>query len=324
MILKRAEPGVTAAGLCRQAGFSRQAYYKERKARRREAVDSEGIVAEVRAVRKIHRRMGGRKLLREMGGALRAKGIGIGRDRFFAVLRAKGLLIKRWHRGPRMTESRHGLRVYPNRIRRIVPSVPDQVWVSDMTYLATDEGFVYLSLITDAYSRKIVGYHAGDSPDAAGSLAALRMALRGLRAGARPIHHSDRGGPYCSGEYVRLLRSRGLEISMTETNHCSENAKAERINGILKQEYGLGERFRTRRQAKEAVPQGIGLYNDRRPHMALDYRTPSSVHAGHGEGVEPQGLRRGEAGGKEPPGLTPASENTFESQGGTSVIYCQL
>ena len=169
MIAERKERGVTVVGLCRLAGFSRQAYYKGTKVRRREAVDREAIVEQVRRVRRIHPRLGGRKLLWEIGGELETLGIRIGRDRFFRVLRSEGLLVKRRRGGPRTTDSRHGWRVYPNRVRHIVPSAPDQVWVSDLTYLRSDEGFVYLSVITDGYSRKIVGWHAGDSLEAAGA-----------------------------------------------------------------------------------------------------------------------------------------------------------
>jgi transposase InsO family protein len=318
MIVKQDAPGVTVRGLCRLAGFSRQAYYKEKKARRRQAVDAEAIVKQVQEQRAVHVKMGGRKLLGKIGGALKGKGISIGRDRLFGLLRYRKLLVVRRRAGSRTTDSRHGLGVYPYRIRHIVASLPDQVWVCDLTYIDTDEGFVYLALITDVYSRKIVGWNVRDYLETEGCLGALRMALKGLREGARPIHHSDQGSQYCSGVYVKLLASRGLESSMTKWNHCYENAKAERVNGILKQEYGLGERFKTRDQAKVAAPEAVRIYNDLRPHMALAYRTPSSVYSGRGEGEEASETPGGEKPGESsPPASPPPVENTLEVQGDT-------
>lgn len=314
MTLEKDAPGVTVKGLCRLAGFSRQAYYKEKKARQREAVDAEAIVEQVHEQRAIHPKMGGRKLLWQIGGALKAKGITLGRDRLFGVLRSRGLLVTRRRTGPRTTDSRHGLRMHPNRIRHIIVSLSDQVWVCDLTYLDTDEGYVYLSLITDGYSRKIVGWNVGDTLETEGCLGALGMALKGLREGARPIHHSDRGSQYCSGAYVERLTDRGLEISMTEWNHCYENGKAERVNGILKQEYGLGVRFKTRAQAKAAAREAVRIYNDLRPHMALAYQTPSSVYSGRGKGGEAGETPGGRSRGKQPPGFSPPVENTLEAQ----------
>jgi transposase InsO family protein len=152
-------------------------------------------------------------------------------------------------------------------------------WAADMTYLRTREGFVYLALLTDMRSRKIVGYHCGDTLEAAVCVKALEMALESLPGDAAPIHHSDRGTQYCSHEYVNRLRSRGLSISMTERNHCAENALAERMNGILKSEYSLGMKFETKQQAVRAVEQAVHLYNTRRPHLALNYAVPEAVHS---------------------------------------------
>ena len=135
-----------------------------------------------------------------------------------------------------------------------------------------------MALITDKYSRKIVGWHAGDTLEAVGCVRALEGALRQLPAHSKPIHHSDQGSQYCCHEYVNRLQENGLEISMTETNHCAENALAERINGILKQEYGLGAEFASKADARQAVNQGVWLYNTKRPHTALGYRVPEEVH----------------------------------------------
>jgi transposase InsO family protein len=152
------------------------------------------------------------------------------------------------------------------------------VWVSDLTYLDTREGPAYLSLITDKVARKIQGYHVSEDLKTTGCLKALQMAQEKLPAGQHPIHHSDRGCQYASRAYAEALASRQMPSSMTEKNHCAENALAERMNGILKQEYGLDERFATMSQAREAVEQAIYLYNEKRPHTALDYQTPSAKH----------------------------------------------
>ena len=269
----------TAKGLCALAGFSRQAYYRERRQRRREAVEEEAVVELVKVQRRIHPRIGARKLRVLLAPDLAEMGIALGRDRFFALLRRRGLLVKPSRRWAKTTDSRHGFGVWPNRIRNIIASMPHQVWVCDVTYIRTEEGFLYLSLVTDAYSRKIVGYRIGDTLESEGCLRALAMALAQLGPGAQPIHHSDRGTQYCCGEYIKLLQKHGCPISMTERNHCYENAMAERVNGILKGEYGLGQTFRDKSQARAAVRQGVRIYNDCRPHLALDYETPSSIHA---------------------------------------------
>jgi transposase InsO family protein len=180
---------------------------------------------------------------------------------------------------PCTTQSYHTLPVFANRIKGLEVTGPNQVWVSDITYLRTDEGFLFLSLITDRWSRKIVGHHCGDSLETQGCLQALEKALALLPEEAQPIHHSDCGSQYCSHLYVERLQQRRLGISMTETDHCAENALAERMNGILKQEYGLGRMFRTKTDALRAVAQGVWLYNTRRPHTALGYRVPAEVHA---------------------------------------------
>ena len=278
MSCKRDMAGTTVKGLCALAGFTRQAFYQEERARSRQAVNEEAILELVRVHRCVHPRMGARKLLVLMRADLEEMGIRIGRDRFFALLRRRGLLVKGSRRWAKTTNSRHGFVVWPNRIRNIVPSMPHQVWVCDLTYIRTEQGFMYLSLVTDAYSRKIVGYCIHDTLESQGCLRALRMALGQLAEGARPIHHSDRGIQYCCKEYIDLLEKKGCMVSMTEQNHCYENALAERVNGILKGEYGLGETFRTKSQAVAAARQAIRIYNDYRPHTSLGYCTPSSVH----------------------------------------------
>jgi transposase InsO family protein len=242
-------------------------------------VDGELVAELVRRERQLQPRLGTRKLHHLLRAELRQAGVSLGRDRLFQELRGRDLLLKPLVSPfPRTTRFAPALPVFTNLVKGVEVAGPNAVWVSDITYLRTREGFQYLSLITDRYSRKVVGWHLGDSLETEGCLRALEGALAELPAGAKPIHHSDRGCQYGSHEYVRRLQERGLGVSMTETDHCAENALAERMNGILKQEYGLGLEFASKALARLAVRQGIGLYNTRRPHTALGYRVPAAVH----------------------------------------------
>lgn len=274
-------PGVTVAAVCRKLSMSRQNYYARRRKRQRSQTDGELTLEWVRQERQVHPRMGGRKLRYLLSDRMAEAGIKLGRDRFFDLLREAELLVEPLPRDwAQTTFARHGWRVFPNLIKDLDEvKDPHQILVSDLTYIRTAEGFLFLSLVTDKGSRKIVGHHCAESLAAEGCVRALEAALRDLPEEARPIHHSDRGTQYCSHEYVERLEERGLAISMTEKNHCAENALAERMNGILKGEYGLGERFQTRAQARAAVNEAIELYNRRRPHLALGYRTPEEAHS---------------------------------------------
>lgn len=228
--------------------------------------------------RAIQPRLGGRKLLHVLRDELADAGVLIGRDRFLEVLRRHELLIERKVRSARTTDSRHGFAVYENLLAGLALSGPHQAWVSDITYVRTLEGYLYLCLVMDAYSRAIVGFDCSDTLEREGALRALGQSLGQLPAGAATIHHSDRGSQYCCLDYVTALSSAGVRISMTQENHCYENAKAERLNGILKQEYGLGECFGSKAEGLAAVSEAVELYNHRRPHEALGYATPMSVH----------------------------------------------
>jgi len=272
------EAGIGIKELCDYVGMSRQNYYAARRLRKRREVDEALIVELVKCERKMQPRMGGRKLLHLLRADLDEAGVSIGRDRFFEVLAENDLLVVRKPGRPQTTRSRHSLPVFRNLLAERELSAPNEAWVSDLTYIRTDEGFVYAALITDAYSRKIVGAHLGDSLEAEGCLASLEQALGDLPEGKHPIHHSDRGCQYCCHAYVERLQARDLPISMTEIMHCYENAVAERVNGILKQEYELDRTFRTKAQAKKAFEQAVWLYNHRRPHLKLDYRFPADVH----------------------------------------------
>jgi len=271
--------GIGVSELCDRVGMSRQNYYAARRLRGRREIE-EGLVLElVRCERRLQPRLGGRKLLHLLEADLLGAGVRVGRDRFFELLAENDLLVAPRPGAPRTTDSRHCLPVFRNLLAGLGLSGPNQAWVSDLTYIRTDEGFLFASLITDAYSRKIVGAHIGDSLEAEGCLLALEEALRDLPGDRRPIHHSDRGCQYCCHQYVGRLRERGLGISMTEVTHCYENAKAERVNGILKGEYEMDRTFRTKDQARAAFHQAVWLYNHRRPHLMLGYQFPVTIHA---------------------------------------------
>jgi len=272
------EQGISISMLCDRVGMSRQNYYAARRQRQRRQIDEELVVELVKEQRRAQPRIGSRKLLYILQGELAEAGVRIGRDRFFELLGSRDLLLERTRVWPKTTNSRHSLPVFRNLLKEREPTAPNQVWVSDLTYIRTEEGYMYASLITDMCSRKIVGFHVGDSLESLGCQKALEMALGQLPSDRYPIHHSDRGCQYCCHEYVQILKRRWLSISMTEENHCYENAMAERVNGILKQEYAIGATFCTKEQAIKAFVQAVELYNNKRPHLSLDYRTPEQVH----------------------------------------------
>lgn len=265
---------MTTAGLCRAAGLSRQAFYQGCRQRALRAYDEQAIITAVLEERRIQPRVGTRKLVR----VLRNSGIAIGRDRLFEVLRKHDLLVAPKKSLVRTTYRDESLPVYRNLLYALEPTGPNHVWVSDITYIKTEEGDLYLALITDLVSRKIVGWCACDSLCATTAIKALEVALQDLPADRWPIHHSDRGCQYCCHEYVAVLRQRGLPISMTEQNHCYENCYAERVNGILKAEFNLDAKFHTRAQAYRAIQEAIEVYNHRRLHTSLGLRTPADVH----------------------------------------------
>lgn len=258
--------------------MTRQNYYKKRFIRRRQDIDESFILELVRRERAIQPLLGVRKLFHLLKAEFQSAGVLIGRDRFFKLLGHYDMLIERCSRVPRTTESNHSFRVYGNLLKDVILTSPNQAFVSDITYIRTDEGFMYLALVMDAYSRAIVGYDCSDSLESEGALRALSMALSKLPIGSDAIHHSDRGCQYCCGAYIAKLKRRGLRISMTEVNHCYENGQAERLNGILKNEYGLGGRFLRKSEVLRAVPESVKLYNYRRPHQSIGYRFPMEVY----------------------------------------------
>lgn len=266
--------------LCELAQMTPQNYYARRSMRSRREVDLGLALALVKAEREHQPRLGVRKLYHLIAPELKAAGVKLGRDRLFQELGKVGWLVARkpseW---PKTTQVDPNLPVFKNLIKRLATKGPNQVWVADITYIRTQEAFLYLGLITDRWSRKIVGYHLGETLEAQQVLKALAMALHGLPGSARPIHHSDRGCQYASRAYVRAVQQAGLTMSMTEKNHSAENALAERVNGILKQEYWLDANFENARQARQATAHAVRMYNTRRPHTALKLATPDQVHS---------------------------------------------
>jgi len=260
-------------------GTSRQSYYKGIRFVQQKAYQSDIIIDEVLRYRKHQKRLGTRKLFKEMQGFLIGHGFKIGRDALFDLLEERGLLVKRRRRKAITTISRHRFKKYPNIIRYFIPTGPNQLWVSDITYIHLAEGFAYLSLITDAYSHKIVGYCLSRDLGARGPLAALKMALNTNPDRTGLIHHSDRGVQYCCDNYVNLLQAKNnqIKISMTENSDPRENAIAERLNGILKQEL-LEEIFVCFEVAQKAVAVACSTYNHLRPHGSIDNLKPAEAH----------------------------------------------
>jgi putative transposase len=223
-------------------------------------------------------REGGRKLYRALQQVVPPELL-MGRDAFFDFLRENGFLAKRRRFRPKTTDSYHRYRKYPNLIKDFIPDRANQLWVSDITYVETAQGFVYLNLITDAYSRKIVGWALGDTLEAKHTIMALKMALKQLPKGTRGVyHHSDRGIQYCCDNYINLLNKHYFEISMTEKGDPLENAMAERVNGILKMEWLHQMKLETAEHATSELKQIIDIYNNYRLHSSVEMKTPAEAH----------------------------------------------
>jgi transposase InsO family protein len=268
--------------LCSLFGFTRQSYYQHYWQQQDQSVETHLIVRQVRAIRSNHPRMGGRKLYELLEPFMLEHQIKMGRDALFDLLATEGLLVKRRKRKIYTTMSYHRFHKYPNQIKTLELSHVNQLWVSDITYWKIDNGHVYISFITDAYSHKIVGYHAGQTLEVAESIQALGMALSGLDGGpeshTKLIHHSDRGIQYCSNQYVKLLNDNAIQISMTENGDPLDNSIAERINGIIKNEYLDCYQVQNLQEAQKLLEQVVKLYNEERPHMSIGNKTPSIVH----------------------------------------------
>lgn len=231
------------------------------------------------AERKLLPRLGGRKTHYLISAALKQQHLKFGRDKLFKLLREHHLLIKPRRRYVQTTNSKHWMKKYPNIAQELLLTAPEQLWVSDITYLKTQEGNCYLSMITDAYSRKIMGYSIADNMEAATITAALRMAIsKRCYPGHKLVHHSDRGIQYCSKEFVAVAASNNIKMSMTEKSDPYENALAERMNRTIKEEFCLDHILAGKAQTFDAVREAIELYNNYRPHQALSLKTPNQVH----------------------------------------------
>ena len=265
-------------------GYTRQAYYQHKKRLEKESLQHELLITQVLKIRKTQKRIGCRKLLFLLEPFMLEHKVSMGRDAFFDLLSDRCLLVRKRKRNkPRTTFSDHWMRKHPNLIEGFYPTGPNQLWVSDITYIVVGDGFAYLSLITDAYSRKIVGFYLSPDLSAAGCIRALEMALRNNKKDLdRLIHHSDRGSQYCCSKYVGILNDNFIRISMTQNGDPRENAIAERVNGILKDEL-LEKAYPNYRQAVKRVSVAISIYNHQRPHGSIDYLMPNEAHFMSGE-----------------------------------------
>ncbi len=262
---------------CAWYGISRQAHYQMKWRHQQQQQDGAVVLELVRAIRRKHPRMGGRKLYHQLQPELRQRDIQLGRDRFFDLLRAHDLLVRPKKRAYRTTWP--GKWRCENLLATAAITRPNQAWVCDLTYITTENGFVYLALVTDRYSRRIMGYDLSRSLCLEGATRALQLAIA---QAAQPldglIHHSDHGVQYTSAPYRQVLAQHHIRSSMGEVGNCYDNAVAERVNGILKLEYGLDETLVDFLQAQLAVAQAVWLYNHERPHLALAYQIPMHVY----------------------------------------------
>ena len=270
------------ARLCGWFGITRQSYYQNSWREQDVSIEQELLLKEVKAIRTNHPNMGVRKLYVKLIPFMMEHQIKLGRDGLFDLLSSNNLLVRRRKRRVQTTHSFHWLRKYPNLIRDFEPTCSNQLWVSDITYWKIDPGYVYISFITDAYSRNIVGYNVARTLKSVETIKALKMALTGFlnepESHSKLIHHSDRGVQYCHGKYVKLLQDYHIDISMTEQGDPLENAIAERVNGIIKNEYLIDYQVRNIKQAKEVLDFVVKLYNEERPHSSISNQMPRDVH----------------------------------------------
>lgn len=258
---------------------SRAAYYKQLHEHAHKQIQGPIVRELVMKQRKDMPRLGGRKIYNEISMTLQEHQLKMGRDKLFAWLKANDLLVRPKRQYARTTNSSHRFRVHENHLKEEKIAQPDQAWVCDITYLRLTEGFCYLALITDVCSRKIIGFHVNDTLELKGCIKAFEMACANRNPLQKTIHHSDRGIQYCSNAYVNLLRQKNIVISMAEAGNCYENAIAERVNGILKDEFNLDATFKSIEQARLASVQAIRIYNDKRPHLTLGMKKPTEVYA---------------------------------------------
>jgi putative transposase len=281
--MKQDHPRTGMMVLCRLFGKTRHAYYDALWRKENSLVKEDVILQEVINIRKDLPALGTRKLHYVLQPRLASHKISIGRDYLFDLLAEHRLLIRRRKRKVITTDSRHWMRKYSNLIKPISINRPEQIWVSDITYIRMVNQWGYLSLITDAYSRKIMGYSFRNDLAAEGCIEALKMALNNRIYNEQLIHHSDRGSQYCSHQYVNLLLENNIGISMTENGDPYENALAERMNGIIKTEFNLYNSQLGFEQTSNLITKSINAYNQLRPHASCDYMTPEQTHLQSGK-----------------------------------------
>ena len=226
----------------------------------------------------MHPRIGCKKLYHLLQPKLTEGNLIVGRDSFIDLMGTRGMHVPRKKKLTNTTYSKHGYAVSPNRIKELGIVRPNQVFVADITYLRTVAGFVYLFLVTDLYSRKIVGYDVRGNLSHEGAIAALEMAIEGVEDTRGLIHHTDRGSQYCCHDFLKRFKDKGIAFSNTDDSHVYQNAVAERVNGIIKDEYNLDATFHNLEHAKNTVPEVIEIYNCLRPHMSLKKQTPDQVY----------------------------------------------
>lgn len=262
-------------------GISRQAYYQRLDAEIQQTHWHQAVLQRVREQRMSQPKIGARKLHHLLKGSLAECQIKLGRDALFDLLRQARLLVIPKRSYHKTTHSHHRFYKHPNLLKpglhQVIPERPETVWVADITYLPTQTQNTYLSLVTDAYSRKIVGYHVDAHIQTSAVAKALTMAINAKRYTSALIHHSDRGIQYCSAEYQAIHQRHHIRCSMTDGYDCYQNALAERVNGILKGEFLLNKP-KDLQEARRMVKQSIKIYNELRPHLSLNYKTPDVVH----------------------------------------------
>ena len=277
--MKDSYPQICLIRFCRLFGITRQALYQHFWNQSDIGVEQELILQQVKEIRKLHPIIGGRKLHCLLQPFLLEHQIKMGRDALFDLLSANKLLVRKRRRRISTTQSHHWLKKYSNLIKEWNPQKPGELWVADITYVLIDNGFLYLSLITDAYSHKIMGYYIADTLEAVHTTKALQMALQNCAIlPDQLIHHSDRGIQYCSTEYVKLLNEYNIRISMTENGDPLENPIAERINGIIKDEYLKHYTITNQSEAMTLLEEIVCRYNQKRPHQSINMLTPEVVH----------------------------------------------
>ena len=264
--------------LCGLLGVSRQAHYKSKKAVEKSLLEEQIVLSLVKEIRSKLPRVGARKLYHMIKSDMEENGLKIGRDRLFDILRSNQMLVKTRRNKAKTTFSYRWFNRFDNLTKDIRVTAPNQLWVSDITYVRTGNRFLYLSLVTDAYSRRIVGHHLSKSLDRAGCVQALKMALSTTEKTSGLIHHSDRGVQYCSKEYTTLLEQNQIRISMTQNSQPLDNPIAERINGIIKAEFLDNYNLKGLTEARKQVRKAVALYNQIRPHNSLKLATPNQVH----------------------------------------------